>query len=111
MLPIKCSQPPCKNIELNKGKTFSLNENNCGHSVYRTGTMPALSIKFSRSGPSFNSWKNTTRLITINARVTTGKRRDGMLSRRGSMGDGKVTSLHRYILTKGFGARCNAVTV
>src|SRR5215203_2736549 len=75
MLPAKCKKPPCRNIEV----TRVAQENAAGINPYPM--MNSLT-----SGPSENSYPNTSAFSAIIAMVTTGVVRDGMTSRSGIIG-------------------------
>src|SRR5437762_7700775 len=86
MFPIKCSQPPCKNIEVRKGSATEANRrSDWGHRNTAAGTTPYCMMNGSSERPSSNSYRKTPAFARIMAIVMIGKERDEMLSLKGIM--------------------------
>src|SRR5437867_3597424 len=86
MFPIRCSQPPCRNIDVRNGKTTARNgTSDRGQANTAAGTTPYCSINGSSAGPRETSYKKTTTFTRIRKIVITGNDRDGMLSLKGIM--------------------------
>ena len=75
MLPRKCSQPACRNIDVKIVRTPN-----------RAGTAPYTCMNFSSAGVDSDcSKRNAILLRTMNEIVKKGNVRDGMTSRSGIM--------------------------
>src|SRR5262245_14411451 len=87
MLPIRCSQPPWRNIEVQNGRMRAVAGTcNGGPLRSRTGTTPNEAMKASRfRGPRDNSKKKASTFKMMRLRFTIGKLLDGTLSLKGIM--------------------------